>query len=121
MRPARKAGATKMNPSNEETKGTRDWAGIIGLFTLALIFIIAVVYAGLILSSVDQIGALAFLLGSAVLVCGYYHLVYVLPRTGKDVETRVSMEALRVSFWLVIFGLIIIVLGLLNLMNILPP
>ena len=71
--------------------------------------------------SVYGIASLAFLLGGLLLIFGYYHLVYVLPRMTKDVETRVSIEALRVSFWLVIFGLIIILLGLLHLMNILPP
>ena len=72
-------------------------------------------------SSVDKAASLALLLGSSILVCGYYHLVYVLPRMAKDMETQISMEALRVSFWLVIFGLIIIVLGLSHLMGILPP
>jgi hypothetical protein len=91
----------------------------IGIMIVALIPIIAayILYA----SSIDIIPSLAFLLGGVILACGYYHLVYVLPRMAKDIETRLSMEALRVSFWLVIFGLIIIILGFLYLMNLLPP
>jgi hypothetical protein len=71
-------------------------------------------------SSRYAIASLAFLLGGLILIYGYYHLVYVLPRIMKDMETRVSIEALRASFWLVIFGLVIILLGLLYLMKILP-
>ena len=93
---------------------------VVGVGILLLVLILAA-DTFLNVPSVDQIGSLSFLLGSAVLVCGYYHLVYVLPRMAKDMETRVSMEALKVSFWLVIFGLVIIVLGVLHLMDILPP
>jgi len=92
----------------------------IGVCIVASILGITV-YVFLNSSSIDKTASLALLLGSSILVCGYYHLVYVLPRMAKDMETRISMEALRVSFWLVIFGLIIIVLGLLHLMGILPP
>jgi uncharacterized membrane protein len=99
------------------------WTSILIGVGVGILLLILIIAAGTFLNlpSVDQIGSLTFLLGSVVLVCGYYHLVYVLPRMAKDMETRVSMEALKVSFWLVIFGLIIIVLGVLYLMGILPP
>lgn len=63
---------------------------------------------------------LPLLVGILIVLVGYYHLIYKLPRISREFETRLSMEALRVSFWLVIFGLIIIVLGVLYLMDILP-
>lgn len=84
-----------------------------GMVIVALIFFFA--------PSTYAIASLAFILGGLVLVCGYYHLVYMLPKAAKDMETHISMEALRASFWLVIFGMIIITLGLLYLMNLLPP
>jgi amino acid permease len=85
----------------------------VGTGIVALIFLFA--------RSGYGIASLAFLFGGLLLAYGYYHLVYVLPKMTKDVETRISMEALRASFWVVIVGLIIIVLGLLYLMNLLPP
>jgi len=86
---------------------------IVGAIIGASVFFFATV--------IDGIAFLSFLLGSIILAVGYYHLVYVLPKMAKDMETRISIEALRVSFWLVIFGLIIIVLGILHLMGLLPP
>lgn len=100
------------------------WSSIlVGLFGVCILVLILVVAASTFSDglSIDKIGSWTFLLGSVILVCGYYHLVYVLPRMAKDAEARISMEALRVSSWLVIFGLIIIVLGVLHLMGILPP
>jgi membrane protein YdbS with pleckstrin-like domain len=72
------------------------------------------------------VASLALLLGGLILAFGYYHLVYVLPKmvkymeTRTDIETRINIEALRASFWLVAFGLVIIFVGLLYLMKILP-
>jgi hypothetical protein len=92
----------------------------IGICIVASILGITI-YVSLSSSFVDKTASLALLLGSSIMVCGYYHLVYVLPKMAKSMETQISIEALRVSFWLVIFGLVIIVLGLLHLMGILPP
>lgn len=107
--------------------GSTKWATLskacfetLGIIFVALILIFSL-YIFFNPPSVGNIASLAFLLGGIILVCGYYHLIYVLPRMTKDMETRLSMEALRVSFWLVIFGLIMIVLGILYLMNLLPP
>jgi len=88
----------------------------IGIFIILLILLIF-----LLAPSTYAIAFSAFLLGGIILVCGYYHLIYKLPKMTKDMETRISMEALRTSFWLVIFGLVMIILGLLYLMNLLPP
>lgn len=62
-------------------------------------------------ASISELLSLAFLIGGLLILCGYYHLVYVLPRMGKNIEARISMEALRASFWLVIFGLVVVVLA----------
>lgn len=62
-----------------------------------------------------------FVSGVVILGVGYTCLVYFLPKKANDIDTRISMEALRASFWLVIFGLIIIILGFLYAMNLLPP
>ena len=62
-----------------------------------------------------------FVSGACVLGVGYTCLVCFLPKKAKDVDTQISMEALKASFWLVIFGLIIIILGFLYSMNLLPP
>ena len=40
----------------------------------------------------DIIAIVAFLLGGLILVCGYYHLIYKLPRMTKDVETRIRWK-----------------------------
>jgi len=90
------------------------------LGTVAIVVII-IVLVFLLVPSTYAIASLALLLGGIILACGYYHLIYVLPKMTKDMETRISMEALRTSFWLVMFGLVMIILGLLYLMNLLPP
>jgi hypothetical protein len=82
---------------------------LIGIIFIILIPIAAFV-AILLRSSIELIGFMAILTASLLIVCGYYHLVYVIPRMSKDVEARVSMEALKASFWIIMFGLIIIVL-----------
>lgn len=104
-----------MNTSKSSTLSKKLVLGSIagGILFAVLVFVLA--------PSTYAVASLAFLLGGLILAFGYYHLVYVLPRMAKDMETRVSMEALRASFWLVVFGLIIIVVGLLYLMNMLPP
>jgi Ca2+/Na+ antiporter len=90
-----------------------------GIIILVSPFLLLIVY--LCILSMDPTKLLPLLLGSLILICGYYQLIYKLPKMTKDIETSISMETLRASFWLVIFGLVIIVLGLLYLMGILPP
>lgn len=90
---------------------------VIGIALLVLMLVVTV----LAFFFAPPIASLAFLLGGLILVCGYYHLIYLLPKVAKDTETQINMEALRASFWLVIFGMIIITLGFLYLMNLLPP
>jgi len=84
---------------------------VIGIIFLVLVPIGAF-FVFLSPSSIGEPFFSAFLIGGLLILCGYYHLVYVLPRMGKDIEARISMEALRASFWLVMFGLLIIVLAL---------
>jgi ABC-type multidrug transport system permease subunit len=102
------------------TKGRKygniwDWGGILILACLVLLILLYYF-----IPSMTATKLLPLLLGVLIVVAGYYHLIYKLPKMAKDVETRLSIEALRVSFWLVIFGLIIIILGLLYLMDVLP-
>lgn len=68
----------------------------------------------------SKTSSIAIILGGILLMSGIYNLTYLLPRMTKDVEVRVSMEALRASFLIVLIGLIIILLGVLNLLNVLP-
>jgi len=91
---------------------------ILGSVAIGIVLILLMLFLA---PSRYKIAFLAFLLGGIILVCGYYHLIYILPKMTKDIEARISMEAIRTSFWLVIFGLIMIILGLLYLMNLLPP
>jgi Trk-type K+ transport system membrane component len=65
------------------------------------------------------VGILA--LGGGILFVGYINLIYWLPRKTKSFDTTISIQALKASLWLVIFGTIIIALGLLYLIDILPP
>jgi heme/copper-type cytochrome/quinol oxidase subunit 2 len=67
------------------------------------------------------IGLLAVFIGICVSVIGYYCLISFLPKKAKERDTSISMTALTTSFWLVIGGIIIIVLGFLYLMGIIPP
>jgi hypothetical protein len=90
---------------------------LIFLCLLVLIPTIILYYFAHLLESAKLI---PLLLGIPLVLLGYIHLVYILPWMAKDVETRLSMEALRASFWLVIFGLILILFGVLFLMGILP-
>jgi uncharacterized membrane protein len=91
--------------------------GIVIIFCIALLLI----SFHFLVSPIEASSLLSLLLGSLILICGYYHLIYMLPKTMREMETRISMEALRASYWLVIFGLVIIVLCLLHLMGVLPP
>jgi len=89
------------------------------------IFILVVPLLAFIFEPSVRMASLVYILGGLIVIFGFYHLVYVLPRMAKDMETRISLEAHRASFWLVIFGLVIIVLscvymvipGLLDLMK----
>ena len=67
------------------------------------------------------IGLLAVVIGICVLATGYYCLIWVLPKKAKETDTSISMTALTASFWLVIGGIIISVLGFLHLMGVIPP
>jgi len=67
------------------------------------------------------IGFLALGIGLVISAVAYLFLVYILPRSDKKTDTRISIIALNASFWLVISGIIIIFLGLLYLMRIIPP
>jgi len=67
------------------------------------------------------IGLLAVFIGICVSAIGYYCLISFLPKKAKERDTSISMTALTTSFWLVIGGIIIIVLGFLYLMGIIPP
>ncbi|MEM2144588.1 MAG: hypothetical protein QW279_04455 [Candidatus Jordarchaeaceae archaeon] len=82
--------------------------GIAFLVLLAIAGILAILDP----FSIGKLCILGFWIGGLLTVYGYYHLVYVLPTLGKDIETRISMEALRASFWLVVFGLVVIILSL---------
>jgi hypothetical protein len=82
------------------------WIGIIFIVLLPISTFVVVLSR----SSIESIGYIAIFMASLLIVCGYYHLVYVIPRMSKDVEARVSMEALKASFWIIMFGLIIVVL-----------
>jgi len=84
---------------------------IIGILTV----IIFIVY----LLSKDP-SHLAILVGNFLLMGGIYNLNYFLPKITKDVEIQVSIETLRASFWIIVIGLIITLLGILNLLHILP-
>jgi uncharacterized membrane protein len=107
------------NDSKESTEPSKDphaldWMGKLGLSILVFfpVFVIVISVVALHYSIIDPLTVLALFGGSLLIVCGYFHLVYVLPRLSKDVEASVSMQALRASFWLVMFGLIIIVLAI---------
>ena len=67
------------------------------------------------------IGLLAVTFGTFILGIGYYCLVSVLPRKAKEIDSSISMTALRASSWLVIAGIIIVFLGFLYLMSVIPP
>lgn len=67
------------------------------------------------------IGLFTIVFGAGVLGVAYRHLVLVLPKKAKETNTSISVMALRASFWLVIGGLIIAVLGFLYLMGLIPP
>lgn len=82
------------------------WIGIIFITLIPIAALVAILFR----SSIELIGFIAIFIASLLIVCGYYHLVYVIPRMGKEVDARVSMEALKASFWIIMFGLIIVVL-----------
>jgi len=94
------------------------WISILIFLCLLLLLIPMILYYFTYLQEPAKL--LPLLLGIPLVLFGYIHLVYILPRMAKDAETRLSMEALRASFWLVIFGLILILFGVLSLMGILP-
>jgi Na+/melibiose symporter-like transporter len=93
----------------------------IVLAIIIVVFVGAMVFVFTNNPSTYSTASLTFLLGGLILLVGYYHLVYVLPEMTKDGETRVSVQALRASFWLVAFGLAVVLIGILFLMNILSP
>jgi heme/copper-type cytochrome/quinol oxidase subunit 4 len=115
-----------MNKSQE--KDGKNNAKIANGYVIGIVFLLLLTIAAFLAflgpASIGKLCILAFWIGGLLILFGYYHLVYVLPRMSKDVETRISMEALRASFWLVIFGLVLVVLafvlGFLLLMGKLP-
>jgi Trk-type K+ transport system membrane component len=60
-------------------------------------------------------------LGGGILFIGYYSLICWLPKKVKNIDTNLSIQALKASLYLVIFGFVIIILGLLYTVAILPP
>lgn len=128
-----------VNKLTEQPNGLKDeghWLANVGKSinagkaTIVLILIVVVIYAilSVVVSSINVIGTFTIFLGTAILISGYYHLIYVLPGMAKEVKTglaeellsRVCMQAVRVSFWLVILGIVIIFLGSLHLMGVIP-
>jgi hypothetical protein len=67
------------------------------------------------------IAVLVLSFGGGILCIGYLNLVHWLPKKTKNLDTVLSIQALKASFWLVIFGLVIIILGLLYLIDLVPP
>jgi drug/metabolite transporter (DMT)-like permease len=115
---------TAANNKTEKTrlKETIEFLKSIGAIIIMIgVLLVVLAFQYLFLeSSINRTAFFVLFLGSGILMGGCYNLIYLLPRM-KEVETRISMEALRASFWMVIFGLIIILLGLLHMMGILPP
>jgi len=67
------------------------------------------------------IGILSIIFGVLFSAGGYCCLVWVLPKKAREIDTSISIIALRASFWLVVAGIIMIFLGLLYLMSVIPP
>jgi hypothetical protein len=61
----------------------------------------------------------AIIMGLFLLLLGYLSLTLILPKIAKK-DVSISIEAFRASFWLVIVGSIIIILGILYWMEIIP-
>jgi len=85
--------------------------GIVIGFVLLLLSI-AIILVSFGSFSISKLCIVGIWVGGLLTLFGYYHLVYVLPIMGKDVDARISMESLQASFWLVMLGLVIIVLSL---------
>ncbi len=115
---------TEKKDAEMDSKSVASKITVVSIFFIALAFV--VLSFGL--SSISKVGTFAILIGSAILGTGYYHIIHVLPRMARDVKTgiaedsvnRANMQATRVSSWLVIIGLVIILLGLLELMGVIP-
>lgn len=67
------------------------------------------------------IALVILVLGGGISCVGYLNLIHFLPNKTKNQDTVISIQAVKASFWLVIFGLIIIILGLLYIINLTPP
>jgi len=68
---------------------------------------------------------LRFLIGILAIAIGYSLLwlfccINKINEKAKQTDTSISITALRVSFWVALSGIIIIILGLLYLMEVLP-
>jgi len=59
-------------------------------------------------------------LGLILIGIACYYLFYRFNRIVESTKTSISIVALRVSSWLAVGGLILILLGFLNLMGIIP-
>ena len=90
------------------------WAAVV-------VGILIIAYGLMFVDGKPWTGLLAVTVGIFILGIGYYCLVSVLPRKAKEIDTSISLTALRASFWLVIGGIIIIFLGFLYLMGVIPP
>ncbi len=118
-----------MSMSESTNKKERNLTTISGKAILTIFLATALIYSiPSFVNSATHVASIAFFLGSAVLVCGYYHLVYVLPKVakeakmgiGEELESQVITWGARGSFSLIVLGFLIILLGLLNLMGIIP-
>lgn len=67
------------------------------------------------------IASVILFLGGGILSVGYISLTYWLPKRTKNLDTSLSIQALKASFWLVVFGVVIIALGLFYMIDLLPP
>lgn len=64
-------------------------------------------------------GIYIIILGLLLLFIGYFHVVYIIPKRMKNQETTLRIESLKSSFLLIIFGCILILLGVLLWVNLL--
>lgn len=95
---------------------------------IALVIAIAFIATLLCLSkTIASIDMLSILVGGAMVLCGYYHIVYDLPhkaetrsRLSDELFARISMQASRVSLLLVIIGFVVILIGILHSMGVIP-
>lgn len=90
----------------------------IPLIIILVIPVILMSLSGFLMGEIPA--CIAIFIGCILVISGIYNLTCLLPRMARDVKVSVSIEALRTSYWLVLIGLIIILLGISDLLNILP-